>query len=340
MNFPLKTISILSLGAGVQSTALALMAERGMIEKPVAAIFADTGAEPAAVYRHVEWIRSQVSFPIYTVREGNGIEADFLAALENPSLACGSPPFFVRDPDMNPDEIAAVLAEPEPKAFDIPADIVLTATNLATGEERELFALREPGEAWLAAQWHAWHTRRRQALQRDAGGMLWRKCTEDYKIIPIRRKVRELMAEHGASHVRQLIGISTDERQRENASGVKFITNVHPLLDLGWNRFRCETWLWEEFGIRVPKSACRWCPYRSNAGWRWQRDNDPDEWELSCQFDESLRAAQASTINGARIVGQLYVHRSFTPLRTAILDDAPYQLDFGFEQECQGMCGY
>lgn len=36
---------ILSLGAGVQSSTLALMAEHGEIEKPDYAIFADTGWE-------------------------------------------------------------------------------------------------------------------------------------------------------------------------------------------------------------------------------------------------------------------------------------------------------
>src|SRR5205814_10359044 len=43
---------ILSLGAGVQSTALALMAVQGELpgfRRPVAAIFADTGWEPAGI---------------------------------------------------------------------------------------------------------------------------------------------------------------------------------------------------------------------------------------------------------------------------------------------------
>jgi hypothetical protein len=45
---------ILSLGAGVQSTTMALMAAVGEIaDKPDAAIFADTGWEPKAVYDHL-----------------------------------------------------------------------------------------------------------------------------------------------------------------------------------------------------------------------------------------------------------------------------------------------
>ena len=50
-------MKILSLGAGVQSTTLLLMAVRGEIERPDHAIFADTQDEPAAVYRHLETLK-------------------------------------------------------------------------------------------------------------------------------------------------------------------------------------------------------------------------------------------------------------------------------------------
>lgn len=47
-------LRILSLGAGVQSTTLALMAAHGEIgAMPDCAIFADTGWEPKAVYEHL-----------------------------------------------------------------------------------------------------------------------------------------------------------------------------------------------------------------------------------------------------------------------------------------------
>lgn len=42
----MKPLKILSLGAGVQSTTLLLLAERGELERPDRAIFADTGWEP------------------------------------------------------------------------------------------------------------------------------------------------------------------------------------------------------------------------------------------------------------------------------------------------------
>ena len=64
---------VLSLGAGVQSSCLALMAERGEygLIKPDFAIFADTGWEPPAVYEHLNWLKSQLSYDVITVNNGN-----------------------------------------------------------------------------------------------------------------------------------------------------------------------------------------------------------------------------------------------------------------------------
>ena len=63
-----RALHVISLGAGVQSTTLALMAAHGEIEPmPDAAIFADTGAEPPEVYEHLEWLRggNVLPFPVH-----------------------------------------------------------------------------------------------------------------------------------------------------------------------------------------------------------------------------------------------------------------------------------
>lgn len=71
-------LRVISFGAGVQSTAMLLMACRGEIgPRPRAAIFADTGFEPAAIYAHLEWCRAEVArltngqIPIHVVSAGN-----------------------------------------------------------------------------------------------------------------------------------------------------------------------------------------------------------------------------------------------------------------------------
>ena len=67
-----KVFNIISLGAGVQSSTMALMAAHGEITPmPDCAIFADTQWEPAAVYKHLEKLERALPFPVYRVTAGN-----------------------------------------------------------------------------------------------------------------------------------------------------------------------------------------------------------------------------------------------------------------------------
>lgn len=69
--------NVLSLGAGVQSSTLALMAAHGEVGPRLdAAVFADTQAEPRAVYRWLDWLEGEVArlpfaFPILRVTAGS-----------------------------------------------------------------------------------------------------------------------------------------------------------------------------------------------------------------------------------------------------------------------------
>lgn len=70
-------LRVLSLGGGTQSTVMSLLTEQGYFEtKPDVAIFADTGWEPVAVYENVEWLKTQVSFPIETISIGRSLGQD------------------------------------------------------------------------------------------------------------------------------------------------------------------------------------------------------------------------------------------------------------------------
>jgi hypothetical protein len=64
-------LKILSLGAGVQSSTLALMMEKGLALKPDYAIFSDTQGEPKKVYEWLEWLKSQLSFPVLIITAGS-----------------------------------------------------------------------------------------------------------------------------------------------------------------------------------------------------------------------------------------------------------------------------
>lgn len=72
MNSP---IHILSLGAGVQSSTLALMAAKGEIAPmPSCAIFADTQGEPKNVYEWLDYLELLLPFPVHRVTAGSLLE--------------------------------------------------------------------------------------------------------------------------------------------------------------------------------------------------------------------------------------------------------------------------
>lgn len=91
-------IRILSLGAGVQSTTLALMAAAGEIPMPACAIFADTGWEPVAVYAHLVRLREALPFPVHIVSAGN-LRGDIERGTSRHSGRVASVPWFLRFPD-------------------------------------------------------------------------------------------------------------------------------------------------------------------------------------------------------------------------------------------------
>ena len=93
-------IRSLSLGAGVQSTVLALMAEQGYagLEKPDLAIFADTGWEPPHIYEHLEWLQSQLSFEVVRVSNGN-LRENILKGVNPEGKPYLTIPAFIVNPD-------------------------------------------------------------------------------------------------------------------------------------------------------------------------------------------------------------------------------------------------
>lgn len=69
---PPTKYTVLNLGAGVQSSALALMAAKGEVgPMPDFAVFADTQAEPTSVYRWLDWLETQLPFPVIRVTKGS-----------------------------------------------------------------------------------------------------------------------------------------------------------------------------------------------------------------------------------------------------------------------------
>ena len=291
----------LSLGAGVQSTTLALMAAHGEIGPiPDCAIFADTGWEPAAVYEHLAWLRSPnvLPFPVHIVSAGN-----------------------IRDNLM---EAAAGRRWASIPAF--------AKTVTPAGAEVPMLGEDEDGNSVVIGS-------RRTSTETVSVGMIRRACTTDYKIVPIRRKVRELL---GLTRKRspafpiaeQWIGISLDEALRMKPSFEDWQVNRWPLIEKRMSRRDCLAWLRRHDYPEPPKSACIGCPFHDNARWRAMRDHDDAAWADAVAVDKALRTG----VRGIR--GEVFLHRSCVPLDQADLSTAADhgQLDL-WPNECEGMCG-
>lgn len=251
------TLRLLSLGAGVQSTVLALMAADGTLPGLDGAIFADTGWEPRRVYQHLDRLANVLQVagvPLYRVSKGN-LRTDAI----DPDHRYASVPYFVRNPD-------------------------------------------------------------------GTDGMGRRQCTSEYKLAPIRRKVRELLGAAAPDYrlvprgrvAEQWIGFSVDEIGRvSDKDGVRYLTSRYPLLDLGMNRADCERWLRARGWDQVAKSACIGCPFHGNRQWRELRDQHPDEWADAVEFDEAIRKGGS---RGLPLNGEAFLHSSRMPLAIAPID--------------------
>jgi hypothetical protein len=170
-----------------------------------------------------------------------------------------------------------------------------------------------------------------------------RSCTSRYKISPLKAKQRELMNEHGATHVEVLLGISLDEVQRMRTSDVKWASNHYPLiLDKPIRRGEIIRWH-EQQGFPVPRrSSCVQCPFHSDNEWRELREH-PREWARAVEFDRRIRAEKRFVSDNANpetavIRGEQYLHRSCLPLDEIDFDKDKDQLDM-FGNDCSGLCG-
>jgi len=97
-------LTVLSLGAGVQSTTMALMAAHGEIKPmPDAAIFADTQWEPAAVREHLNWLATGnvLPFPVHVVTAGN-IRDGIIARRNTTGGRYAAIPWYTVAPDGKP----------------------------------------------------------------------------------------------------------------------------------------------------------------------------------------------------------------------------------------------
>jgi hypothetical protein len=264
-------LRVLSLGAGIQSTTLALMAAHGEVgPMPDCAIFADTGDESGATLETLEWLSSGnvLPFPIHRVSAGRKISDDIrLRAIEGPggSRRFASAPFFTAN-----------------------------------------------------------------------GGRGRRQCTREFKIEPIEKEQRRLagylprqIMPKGTVEV--WIGISLDEVVRAGAAFARWAVHRHPLLELRMTRQDCVTWLRRQHYPVPEKSACVFCPNRTDFEWRRLKERDPAGFAVAVEIDALCRQAP-----GMR--HQEFVHVSRRPLCEVDLSSAEDRGQ-GMLDICDAGCG-
>jgi hypothetical protein len=279
----LETPFNFSLGAGVQSSTMALMAAKGEITPmPDAAIFADTQAEPASVYKWLEWLKVELAphFPVYTVTKGNLSKA------------------------------ALVVRQSQ----------------------------KNPGASWMKLLIPAY-------VKNADGtfGLMGRKCTGDYKIDVVHRKIKDLAAvkrSQKEATVTQWIGISSDEKQRMKSPRHAWTQHRWPLIELGMTRKACLDWM-DKNGYPVPpRSACVYCPFHSDLEWKRLKEQEPEEFQRAVEFEVKL---QEAATRATAIRGVPFLHESLIPLsEMKFLVSSNSEFGFmndGMANECEGMCG-
>lgn len=270
-------MNIISLGAGVQSSTMSLMAAHGEITPmPDCAIFADTQAEPKAVYKWLDWLEKQLPFPVYRVTKGN----------------------------LWTESIRPRISHKNGKIY---------------------FKFYAPTFT---------------LLDNNEKGMLPRKCTTDFKFVPIYQAIRKLAkVPRGCKSVmvKTWIGISLDEAIRMKPNKEPWAENMFPLVDLRMTRTDCKSWMKRHDYPEPPKSACVFCPYHNDAMWRNMKQNESEEFARAVQFERDLEVKTRASVH---LKSKEFLHSSRVPLDQVDFstDEDRGQLNM-FNNECEGMCG-
>lgn len=170
-------------------------------------------------------------------------------------------------------------------------------------------------------------------------GILGRKCTRDYKIAIVQRKIKELLGLRRVTKKMGVIavtwvGISFDEADRQAPSKVPWIENRWPLLEQGMTREDCKDWMRMSGKPEPPRSSCKQCPYHSDATWLAMKENEPADFADAVQWERDIQAAAARQ---EVLEGIPFCHDSLIPLDKVVFDPQKQRDLFG--RTCEGMCG-
>lgn len=162
----------------------------------------------------------------------------------------------------------------------------------------------------------------------ESGGLVTRQCTGDYKIAPLRKKLKEL---RGKNRVRLWIGISLDEIERVKNSSVKYIENYYPLIENRITIDQIVAWFANNNLQEPGKSACLICPFHSFNYWSMLKRYSKEEFAKACDFDNRIRIYP-------RLNSKTYLSSFRKPLKEIDFSQHP-SLFPELIEECEGLCG-
>lgn len=262
----------IALGAGVDSSAMALMAAHGEITPmPDAAIFADTMAETPATYEWLDYLEILLPFPVIRVSAGN-LEHSILTprvSKKGRFYLKTNAPFF----------------------------------TLNKGKK---------------------------------GKINQRTCTRDFKINVCNREMRQLaQVKRGQKEiiVTKWLGFSREQLYRMKPPREPWIQHRYPLIELDLYRQQLIDWMLDHGYPEPPRSACYFCPFRSNQEWKKMQETEADYFKKAIDFDEKIRTVRENS----GFDSLLYVHRDLRPLGKVDLSSRE-EVDL-FNNICEGECG-
>lgn len=303
----------LNLGAGVQSTTLALMFEEGLIVGsdgiPIhidVAYFADTGEEPAAVYRHLHWLSSHIkTFPIKTVSKGK-LGDDLMRVVNSTGQRFASIPAYTKEAGSSKEGQTRRQCSKEYKIDPIEQAIRRELLGLAPG--------RPIPNGVRVVQY--------LGISFEESGRAVRVMRNR-----IPKKFREEAKRWDYARLKHFIS-------------TRRMTFEFPLVDRFMKRTDCISVLASRVPHKVPRSACTFCPYHDDSEWQSIREVEED-WNRVLQLDAALRTP--GIIANCGMDADMFLHRSCQPIHLVKLDTKPkprdLQLSMSFAGECLGVCG-
>lgn len=295
---PGQTLRVLSLGGGVQSSALALMSFDGLLPRLDAVVFADTQHEMPETYAYLDFLAlhaAAADVPFIRATAGD-LKAELIAR---------------RGRGMQPNLPVRVLDDAgklqRVNAYRCSYDF---KRRVVAREVKQLCGGRGAWKRATVEQWIGYSTDEASRIKPSD------ECRCGHKRSRLARGKQSFEQIHSRAGCARCGCGEFDPWQ----------INRWPLIDLQMTRAQVARWITEQDYPLPPRSACYFCPNRGNGHWRDLRANHPLLWQSAVEVDEFVRHG----MNQMR--GQGFLHQSGVPLAEADLRPKYEQLqDRGVE---------